>query len=71
MAERRSSSDFNFVGEEASTAVVGYELITGSHSSGDLMQALSAEIGCAVYIREWVSARGWKGRDNLCAHKGG
>lgn len=64
MAERRSSSDFDFVGEKASAAVVGYELVTGSHPSGDLMQALSAEIGCPVYTGEWVSARGWKRRGN-------
>lgn len=71
MAECRSSSDFDFVREKASTTIVGYEPATGSHPSGDLVQALPAEIGCAVYTGERVSARGLKGSDNLRAHDGG
>lgn len=55
MAECGCSSDFYLVGEEADSAVVGYESVERPDSAGDFVQAVSAETGSAVFAGKWVS----------------
>lgn len=55
MAECGCSSDCDLVGEEADSAVVGYESAARPDSAGDFVQVVSAETGSAVFVGKWVS----------------